>query len=106
MVNIKRPKSTARSKVGAVKGQRTGPAGSAEHKVIKAPAVVGAPITYGRRIEKRPGTGRKESPSMGQDGGTLIVRCGHHELGMTLNLPHVDPEPRVRVEVDRAACLT
>lgn len=73
--------------------------------VIKAPAVTVAPITYWRRINERPSTGGKEPPRVGKVGGAVIVRCGHHGLCMTLNLPHVDPESRVRVEVDRATRL-
>ncbi len=42
---------------------------------------------------------------MGQHGGTLVIRCGHHELGVALDLPHVDPQSRVRVETDGAAGL-
>ena len=40
---------------------------------------------------------------MGKHGGTLVIGCGDHELGVALDLPHVDPQPRVGVETDGAA---
>ncbi len=42
---------------------------------------------------------------MGEHRGALVIRCGHHELGVPLDLPHVDPQSRVRVETDDAAAL-
>jgi len=42
---------------------------------------------------------------MGEEGGALVLGGGEHELGVALDLPHVDPEAGPGVEADRTALL-
>ena len=42
---------------------------------------------------------------MGEDGRTLVVGCGHHELGVALDVPDVDTEARARIEIESPAGL-
>ena len=105
MARRQAPEVDGQPQVVAVQGQIAGSAGGVEDEVIEAPTVGTAPIADRSRIEKRARSGGQEPASMGEHGGALVVGCGHHELGVALDLPHVDPQPRVRVEADGAAGL-